>query len=178
MSSGRRADVGDFWVRARPTLPIADRLARIGALDSLAPGARRRDLLLHLDELHRQHAGTAIPEQLLLTPVTAAQQVTGLPDMTPREQMEAELEVIGMDASRHLMQPFHPLLAELGVTPSHQLGEVPSGETVLVAGAKIAIQTPPMRSGCRTIFVSLDDGSEGGQIDLAYFDDTHEPVVI
>jgi len=51
---------------------------------------------------------------------------------------------------------------------------VPSGETILVAGAKIAIQTPPMKSGRRTIFVSLDDGSQGGQIDLAYFDDTHD----
>ncbi|MFI6844178.1 hypothetical protein OG535_39150 [Kitasatospora sp. NBC_00085] len=31
-----------------------------------------------------------------------------------------------------------------------------------------------MRSGRRTIFVSLDGGSPGGQIDLAYFDDTHQ----
>ncbi|MBV6695616.1 DNA polymerase III subunit alpha [Kitasatospora aureofaciens] len=167
-------DVGDFWVRARPSLPIAERLARIGALDTLAPGVRRRDLLLQLDELHRQHAGAASPEQMVLTPVTAPTDATGLPDMTPREQLQAELEVIGMDASRHLMEPYHPLLAELGVTPAHRLGEVPTGETVLVAGAKIAIQTPPMRSGRRTIFVSLDDGSQGGQIDLAFFDDTHE----
>ncbi|MFG2820939.1 OB-fold nucleic acid binding domain-containing protein [Kitasatospora sp. NPDC048365] len=45
-----------------------------------------------------------------------------------------------------------------------------------VAGAKVAIQTPPMRSGWRTIFVSLDDGSQGerGQVDLTFFDDTHE----
>lgn len=31
-----------------------------------------------------------------------------------------------------------------------------------------------MRSGRRTIFVSLDDGSPAGQIDLTFFDDTHE----
>ena len=167
-------DIGDFWVRARPSQPIAERLARIGALDSLAPGTSRRDLLLQLDELHRQHASTAVPEQMLLTPVTAPAGDSGLPAMTPREQLQAELEVIGIDASRHLMEPYHPLLAELGVTPAHRLHEVPTGETVLVAGAKIAIQTPPMKSGRRTIFVSLDDGSAGGQIDLAYFDDTHD----
>ncbi|MCX4743953.1 hypothetical protein OG455_00230 [Kitasatospora sp. NBC_01287] len=44
--------------------------------------------------------------------------------------------VIGADASRHLMEPCHPLLAELGVTPSHLLKEVPTGETVLVAGRR------------------------------------------
>ncbi|GAA1239852.1 DNA polymerase III subunit alpha [Kitasatospora nipponensis] len=167
-------DIGDFWVRARPSQPVAERLARIGALDALAPGTARRDLLLQLDELHRQHASTTIPEQMLLTQVTAPAGDSGLPTTTPSEQTRAELEVIGMDASRHLMEPYHPLLAELGVTPSHRLKDVPTGETVLVAGAKIAIQTPPMRSGRRTIFVSLDDGSQGGQVDLAYFDDTHD----
>ncbi|GAA5023145.1 hypothetical protein GCM10025734_80030 [Kitasatospora paranensis] len=94
--------------------------------------------------------------------------------MSPAEEMQAELDVLGMDASRHLMEPFHPLLAELGVTPSHRLADHRTGETVLVAGAKVAIQTPPMRSGRRTVFVSLDDGSQGGQVDLTYFDDTHE----
>lgn len=168
-------DVADFWARARPTQPIAERLVRIGALDALAPGTHRREVLLQIDELHRSHRTGQIPSQLLLVPPSApAPGSTGLPRMTAGEELDAEIEVIGMDASRHLMEPFHPLLAELGVTPSHQLPDRPAGETVLVAGAKVAIQTPPMRSGRRTIFVSLDDGSRGGQVDLTYFDDTHE----
>ncbi|MFJ1707021.1 DNA polymerase III subunit alpha [Kitasatospora sp. NPDC088346] len=170
-------DVPDFWNRARPTLPIAERLARIGALDAIAHGAHRRELLLQLDELHRQHRTARIPAQLLLAPPTApAPGRTGLPAMTAAGEMQAELDVIGMDATRHLMEPFHPLLAELGVTPAHRLRDHRTGETVLVAGAKVAIQTPPMRSGRRTIFVSLDDGSQGhqGQVDLTFFDDTHE----
>lgn len=168
-------DLADFWARARPSQPIADRLARVGAFATLAPGAVRRDLLLQIDEFHRQHRAGTMPDQLLLTPVTApAAGESGLPAMTVAEELEAELEVIGMDASRHLMEPFHPLLAELGVTPSHRLKDQPAGGTVLVAGAKVAIQTPPMRSGRRTIFVSLDDGSPAGQIDLTFFDDTHE----
>nr|WP_095878116.1 DNA polymerase III subunit alpha [Streptomyces sp. TLI_235] len=169
-------DIADFWARARPSQPIAERLARIGALDQLAPGAHRRELLLQIDELHHQHRTIAIPAQLVLAhPTAPAPGSTGLPVMNPREEMQAELDVIGMDASRHLMEPFHPLLAELGVTPAHLLKEHREGETVLVAGAKVAIQTPPMRSGRRTIFVSLDDGSQGdaGQVDLTYFDDTH-----
>ncbi|MFJ2810557.1 DNA polymerase III subunit alpha [Kitasatospora sp. NPDC087271] len=168
-------DLADFWARARPSQPIADRLARIGAFATLAPGAGRRDLLLQIDELHRQHRTNAIPDQLVLTPATAPTAGgSGLPAMTVGEELQAELEVIGMDASRHLMEPLHPLLDELGVTPSHRLKDQPTGETVLVAGAKVAIQTPPMRSGRRTIFVSLDDGGQGGQVDLAFFDDSHE----
>ncbi|MFD9124452.1 DNA polymerase III subunit alpha [Kitasatospora sp. NPDC059571] len=170
------SDIADFWDRARPTHPVAERLARIGALDRLAPGAHRRELLLQIDELHRRHRTATIPAQLVLAPPAApAPGTTGLPVMTPLDEMQAELEVIGMDASRHLMEPFHPLLAELGVTPAHLLKEHREGETVLVAGAKVAIQTPPMRSGRRTIFVSLDDGSRGdaGQVDLTFFDDTH-----
>ncbi|MFE3397988.1 DNA polymerase III subunit alpha [Kitasatospora indigofera] len=167
-------DVADFWARARPSQPVADRLVRIGALDALAPGAHRRELLLQIDELHRQHRTAAIPAQLVLAaPAPPEPGATGLPAMTPQEELRAELEVIGMDASRHLMEPYHPLLAELGVTPSHRLKDQRTGEIVLVAGAKVAIQTPPMRSGRRTIFVSLDDGSQGGQVDLTYFDDTH-----
>ena len=167
-------DVADFWARARPTQPVADRLVRIGALDALAPGAHRRELLLQIDELHRQHRTATSPDQLVLAaPAPPEPGATGLPAMTPEEELRAELEVIGMDASRHLMEPHHPLLAELGVVPSHRLKEQRTGEIVLVAGAKVAIQTPPMRSGRRTIFVSLDDGSQGGQVDLTYFDDTH-----
>ncbi|MET9182888.1 DNA polymerase III subunit alpha [Kitasatospora aureofaciens] len=169
-------DLADFWTRAHPSQPIAERLARIGALDTLAPGAHRRELLLQIDELHRTRRAAAIPDQLVLThPGPPPAGSTGLPAMTAGEQLQAELEVIGMDATRHLMEPFHPLLAELGVTPAHRLAEHRTGETVLVAGAKVAIQTPPMRSGRRTIFASLDDGSQGrhGQVDLTFFDDTH-----
>lgn len=168
------ADIPDFWSRGRPSLPIAQNLARIGALDALAPGAHRREILLLVDELHHQHKAAAHPEQLALATDSRPPSGTGLPVMSDGEQLEAELQVVGMDVTRHLMAPLHPLLAELGVTPSDRLAHVPAGETVLVAGAKVAIQTPPMRSGRRTIFVTLDDGTRGKTVDLAFFDDSHE----
>ena len=46
-----------------------------------------------------------------------------------------------------------------------------SGREVLVAGVKVATQTPPIRSGRRVIFTTLDDGT--GLVDLAFFDDSH-----
>ncbi|MFC5156045.1 DNA polymerase III subunit alpha [Streptomyces amakusaensis] len=169
-------DLPDFHTRARPSRPLAQRLARIGALDSIAHGAHRRELLLQLDELHR-HTRAAPPAQLTLTTDPGAPPgPTGLPVMSEQEQLDAELDITGMDTSRHLMTSHRTLLSELGVTPARLLHEVPTGETVLVAGAKVAIQTPPVRSGRRTIFVSLDDGSAAGVIDLAFFDNTHADV--
>ena len=63
------------------------------------------------------------------------------------ERLGAELAVLGMDTSRHLMDDHHALLKELGVRPARRLTDARHGETVLVAGAKVATQTPPIRSG-------------------------------
>ncbi len=166
--------VEDFWERARPSLPTAQGLARIGALSSVPGGARpRRDLLLLLDELHARHRARPVPDQLALPAELAdgAPAATGLPAMTPADELQEELAVIGMDASRHLMSDHHPLLAELGITPATGLRECENGATVLVAGAKTAIQTPPraQKDGRRTIFLTLDDGSGGQLVDLAFF---------
>lgn len=77
-----------------------------------------------------------------------------------------------MDASRHLMDDHRSFLDELGVLSARRLRDTRHGETVLVAGAKAATQTPPIRSGKRVIFTTLDDGT--GLVDLAFFDDSHD----
>ncbi|MCA1219254.1 DNA polymerase III subunit alpha [Streptomyces sp. 8L] len=164
----------DFWQRARPGRLVADRLAQVGALDAF--GANRRDLLLHLSELgaaqrgrgtRRGGTGTQLPleDGQKTAPV-------GLPDLDDTERLSAELGVLSMDASRNLMDDHQAFLAELGVYGAKRLRDVPHGTTVLVAGAKVATQTPPIRSGRRVIFTTLDDG--GGLVDLAFFDDSHD----
>ncbi|MEV8528573.1 DNA polymerase III subunit alpha [Streptomyces sp. NPDC052000] len=161
------ASLRDFWQRARPSRPVAERLARIGALDAF--GANRRDLLLHLSELHgaRRAAGSQLPLDGGL--LTAG---TGLPDLDDAERLSAELGVLGMDASRHLMEDHTEFLNELGVVSAKRLRDAEHGRTVLVAGAKAATQTPPIRSGKRVVFSTLDDGT--GLVDLAFFDDSHD----
>lgn len=165
------ASLRDFWDRAHPGRPVAERLAQVGALDSF--GANRRDLLLHLTELHgaQRAAGVRGAAQLPLDGGRSTAAV-GLPDLTDTERLSAELGVLGMDTSRHLMEDHHAFLAELGVIPARRLREAEHGRTVLVAGAKAATQTPPIRSGKRVIFTTLDDGT--GLVDLAFFDDSHE----
>ncbi|WP_308120493.1 DNA polymerase III subunit alpha [Streptomyces bambusae] len=172
------ASLRDFWDRAHPGRPVAERLAQVGALDAF--GANRRDLLLHLSELHgaQRAAGTrgggrggGRGGQLPLEGGRSTASL-GLPDLDDAERLSAELGVLGMDASRHLMGDHHAFLAELGVVPARSLRETEHGRTVLVAGAKAATQTPPIRSGRRVVFTTLDDGT--GLVDLAFFDDSHE----
>ncbi|MGC9499160.1 DNA polymerase III subunit alpha [Streptomyces sp. WG7] len=162
------ASLLDFWERARPSRPLAGRLAQVGALDAF--GANRRDLQLHLTELHRGARGGR-GDQL---PLSGGRRTAsaGLPDLTSAEKLSAELGVLSMDASRNLMDDHRTFLRELGVVSAKRLREARHGETVLVAGAKAATQTPPIRSGRRVIFSTLDDGT--GLVDLAFFDDSHD----
>ncbi|MEV6674998.1 DNA polymerase III subunit alpha [Streptomyces sp. NPDC051162] len=158
----------DLWQRAHPARPVAERLARVGALDAFGPN--RRDLLLHIAELHRRRRGPAAQPTLVDSARAAP---VGLPDLDAEERLGAELSVLGMDASRHLMSDHRAFLAELGALPAKRLRDARHGETVLVAGAKAATQTPPVRSGRRVIFTTLDDGT--GLVDCAFFDAPPRP---
>ncbi|MFJ1810635.1 MULTISPECIES: DNA polymerase III subunit alpha [unclassified Streptomyces] len=162
------ASLLDFWERARPSRPLAARLAQVGALDAF--GANRRDLQLHLTELHRGARGAGGGQ----LPLAGGRKTdpAGLPDLSSAEKLSAELGVLSMDASRHLMDDHRGFLDELGVVSARRLRETRHGETVLVAGAKAATQTPPIRSGKRVVFTTLDDGT--GLVDLAFFEDSHD----
>jgi error-prone DNA polymerase len=87
--------------------------------------------------------------------------------------VRAELEVLGLDASRHVVDFYRPFLAALGAVPAGQLLGCRSGAEVLVAGVKVATQTPPIRSGRRVVFVTLDDGT--GCTDSTFFEDAQGP---
>ncbi|WP_329322933.1 MULTISPECIES: DNA polymerase III subunit alpha [unclassified Streptomyces] len=166
--------LSDFWQRARPSRPVAERLAEIGALNSLHDGRlTRRDLLLQIGELHRQSRTRAAHEgQLPIdTGAVGGAEPSGLPEMTGREALSAELGTLGIDVSRHLMEHHHRLLREIGATDAAHLAGLRAGRQVLVAGVRASTQTPPIASGKRVIFVTLEDGS--GLVDLAFFEDSH-----
>jgi error-prone DNA polymerase len=99
--------------------------------------------------------------------------VTGLPEMTPEDRMRAELEILGLDVSRHVMDAYADFLDALGTTRSKDLLHRRSKAELLVAGVKVATQTPPIRSGRRVVFLTLDDGT--GPVDATFFEDAQGP---
>jgi error-prone DNA polymerase len=89
--------------------------------------------------------------------------------MTSAERVRSELDVLGLDVSSHVMEAYGPFLSALGATRARDLLGCRSRQEVLVAGVKVATQTPPIRSGRRVIFVTLDDAT--GPIDATFFED-------
>ena len=98
---------------------------------------------------------------------------SGLPEMSTSERVQAELSVLGLDASAHLVDFYKPMLAELGAVRSTGLLSCRSQQEILVGGVKVATQTPPIRSGHRVVFLTLDDGA--GPVDATFFPDVQDP---
>ncbi len=98
---------------------------------------------------------------------------SGLPEMTGAERVRAELEILGLDVSHHVVDFYAPMLRELGVVWARDLLRQRSRSQLLVAGVKVATQTPPIRSGRRVVFLTLDDGT--GPVDATFFEDAQGP---
>jgi error-prone DNA polymerase len=99
--------------------------------------------------------------------------LTGLPEMTGHERVRAELEVLGLDTSSHVLDHYAPLLEALGVTRAIDLLGQRNKADLLIAGVKVATQTPPIRSGRRVVFLTLDDST--GPVDATFFEDVQGP---
>jgi error-prone DNA polymerase len=161
-------DVGDFMRRTTVSRPVTEALAHAGAFDALAPQRRRHLYVAMTAEAEREG------DQLTLT--TGADPAGGhrFKDYSDAEVVRAELEVLGLDATRHIVSFYEPLLADLGVTRSKDLRRTRGGSTVIVAGVKVASQTPAIRSGQRIIFLTLDDAT--GPVEVTVFESVQPKV--
>ncbi|MBU6348168.1 MAG: hypothetical protein KGQ38_06105, partial [Actinomycetales bacterium] len=165
----------DFIYRSGASQPIVQRIILAGGFDELHQGqAARNDLLFHalnvLDPNKTARAGT---NQLAFLDETIWQpEPTGLKPMSLSDQVKHEVEILGIDVSAHVVSFYIPMLRELGVIPSSHLLKVRSQAKVLIAGVKVSTQTPPIRSGKRVVFVTLDDST--GPIDVAFFAEAQE----
>ncbi|WP_380161908.1 PHP domain-containing protein [Kineococcus sp. R86509] len=88
---------------------------------------------------------------------------------TPEQQVSTDLASTGMDLQQHVLTPHLPELRRRGFTPAQRLLEVRTDVDVLVAGVRVATQTPPVRSGRRVVFLTLEDGT--GCVDVTVFAD-------
>jgi error-prone DNA polymerase len=91
------------------------------------------------------------------------------PPMPTDEKVENEVSLMGLDVTEHQLTKYQPMLDEMGVVRANELVGLRSKTEVLVAGVRVATQTPPMRTGKRVVFVTLDDGS--GCSDSTFFDE-------
>lgn len=186
--------LSDAWQRSGMSRPVAERIIVSGGFDAmygldLPPRLRRRgaltrrDLLLEVADLDRSsRRGAIAPGQLALglfdVTAQAAAEASGLPEMSTAERVTAELEVLGLDVSRHVVDFHRPMLADLAacglpVVAARDLLAQRSRSEVLVAGVKVATQTPPVRSGRRVVFLTLDDAT--GPADCTFFEDVQGP---
>jgi error-prone DNA polymerase len=168
-------DVGDFLRRTTVSRPVTEALAHAGAFDRLAtqPSGHRAG---QNRRTHLYAAMTTAPEREgdQLTLADAAAPAHRFADYSDAEVVRAELEVLGLDATRHIVSFFEPLLADLGVTRTKDLHACRGGQKVMVAGVKVASQTPAIRSGQRIIFLTLDDAT--GPVEVTVFESVQPKV--
>ncbi|MFC8302503.1 DNA polymerase III subunit alpha [Specibacter sp. NPDC057265] len=179
------ASLADVRDRARLSRPTLKRLAQLGALDSLHRNAQnltgntanRADLVAHVNSLPVAKQGRrsepiagqlALPMEDLELGALAATH----PEDDLAQTLGTELDLLSMDVSAHLMDSYVPLLNSLGVRRASELLGLRNNTEVLVAGVRVATQTPPMRSGKRVVFISVDDGT--GCVDATFFTQAQE----
>ena len=158
-------DPGEVLRRTGLTRPVAEALAHAGAFDRLpgTDGSTRRDRLFVAMVADAPREG----EQATL-PLGESPAALGLREYSSAERVKAELEVMALDASRHLLSFFRPVLQDIGAVPAAKLPDLRGDQWVMVAGVKVASQTPAVRSGQRIIFLTLDDGT--GLADVTVFE--------
>jgi error-prone DNA polymerase len=164
-------DVGDFLRRTTVSRPVVEAIAHAGGFDGI-DGGTRRDRLYVAMTTAPQREGDQLA--LDLTARVNGPRRTSLDEYTDAERVRAELEVLGLDASRHLVSFFEPLIGDLGATRANDLYRRRADERVMVVGVKVASQTPAIRSGQRIIFLTLDDAT--GPIDVTVFESVQPKV--
>ncbi len=169
-------DLADFYRRSGVSVPIIESLIMTGAFDSLhftnESELNHRDLLLHLADLQKAPVAHLPGSQLTFGFAPPALTPNGLPPMTSSEKVRNEVQRLGMDVSAHMLSFYSEFLNAIGAVRSSDLLSLRSQSDVLVAGVKVAMQTPPVRSGRRVIFLTLDDGY--GCSDSTFFPDAQK----
>jgi error-prone DNA polymerase len=162
-------DLNDFVRRSGASAPVTESMILTGAFDALHVDVNRRDLLLHFSDLQKSPSAPVSGAQMNLGFEPPALISSGLPAMTAAESVKYEVDRLGIDMSRHLIEFYGDFLNAIGAVRSSDLLKQRSQSSVLVAGIKVAMQTPPVRSGKRVIFLTLDDGY--GLSDSTFFTD-------
>jgi DNA polymerase III alpha subunit len=149
----------DFYLRTRIDYPVAENLIRVGAFDSLEPD--RTELLWRLPLLHDRLealAGSSGQRRGQLRAFFSPPSRAGLErQWSLEDKVRSELELLGLTVSCHPLKLYEEELRQMGVTLSYELPGLGDEVPVTVAGVYERAQNPWMRSGKRTMFLTLED---------------------
>jgi len=149
----------DFYLRSRVEYPVAENLIRVGAFDSLEPD--RTELLWRLPLLHDRLealAGSSGARRGQLRAFFSPPGRAGLErQWSVDDKVRAELELLGLTVTCHPLSLYEEELRRMGVTMSYELPALGDEVPVTVAGVYERAQNPWMRSGKRTMFLTLED---------------------
>jgi error-prone DNA polymerase len=164
--------------RTRVSREIAENLVRLGAFDAL--GVRREELVAQVPLLYagakpagRGGDGRGRPaapsfDDGLDQPRLALDEqfapLAFLPDWSAQRRVGVELELLGLNVSAHPLRFVRDQIQALGVTSMARLPQLPHGRRVRLAGVLERAQMPWIRSGHRTMFLTLEDETELGQV--------------
>ena len=169
-------DLADFINRSGSSRPTVENLVKVGAFDLLhnldKSNLNRRDLLLHVQDIYKLGVQMKLSGQQTFELSPPELKPSGLPDLTLNEIVRNEVDLLGLDITSHLLEFYGDFLNSIGAIRSCDLIKKRSGSSVLVAGVKVALQTPPVRSGRRVMFLTIDDGY--GCNDITFFEDTQK----
>ncbi|MCI9887057.1 DNA polymerase III subunit alpha [Micrococcales bacterium 31B] len=166
--------VRDFYTRVSPPRDMMHRLGALGAFDSLfGPEVERGSVMAVVRNL------ISVPKPTSRPPLTQEsslfefdEPIPIAPPVSAEERTAHELEYLGTELNQHLIETYRPMLTDMGVTPAEALNTLRPHTEVVVAGVRVATQTPPMKSGKRVVFISLDDGT--GCSDATFFNEAQE----
>jgi error-prone DNA polymerase len=169
-------DLADFIFRTNVNSATTKALVDVGAFDELEKlnnsKTSRRDLYLHLENLQKLTKSEVGIGQTVLNLGTNQIKTLNLPELTLEEQIQNELMNLGAEVTQHLLFAYTDFLMAIGAKNSSELIKERSGSSVLVAGVKVSLQTPPIRTRKRVMFLTLDDGN--GCNDLTFFEDAQK----
>lgn len=145
-ANGPYRSLMDFWRRTRLAREAIENLIRIGAF--AWTGLHERELLWQLGTFYRP-----LGAQMLLA-LMPAETSPDLREMTHKERIVTDLVVTGLAVRGASMDLVADQLHE-GITPSHLLERMQSGQKVAVAGLVAVRQSPQTAKGF--VFHTLED---------------------
>jgi error-prone DNA polymerase len=146
--------IADLHARVAPNDAELARLAEAGAFATL--GGSRRAALWQVEALGKSGALFAHASAKKRTHANTSDEANSpLPDMSPTEEVFADLRGTGLTTGPHPIAPLRPRLARLGVTPAAGLASLGDGGRARIGGVVIVRQRPGSAKGI--VFITLED---------------------